>query len=100
FYRVDGADFVVHMHERDERGVVSDGVGHLARLDAPRWNHIQVTGLHPRVACMLDGVEHRMMFDPRRDHMLLASGLKNSFNYTVVALSSTTRKYVFGRIVV
>jgi hypothetical protein len=67
--RLDRADLVVGVHDRDQPRVIADGVRNLPRIDQRvliHADHGQVVALFLQV---LAGVQHRVMLDRGGDHV-------------------------------
>ena len=66
--RLDRADLVVRVHDRDERGAVVDRIADRLRVDDPVAIHSDHIDAHVRVQLEVTrGVDHRVMLDRGRD---------------------------------
>lgn len=70
--RLNGADFVIGVHNAHQRCVLPDGVFHLIGGNKALVAHRQVSDLKSFLFQRGTGMQHRMMFKYSRDNMLFA----------------------------
>ncbi|MCY1508914.1 hypothetical protein D9M68_432390 [compost metagenome] len=67
---VDGADFVVHVHDRHQDGVLTQGSLDHGRGDQAVFARLQVGDLEAFALQLAGGVQHRLVLDLRGDDVL------------------------------
>ena len=75
--RLNRTDLVVGVHDRHQRRLRPDRFGNGRGFDAPLTIHLHVCDAEPEVLFEpLAGVQHRVVFDARRDDVLPAVQLR------------------------
>ena len=77
----DGPGFVIGVHKRDQHGAGTKGGGQLLRLDAPAVPGRQVSDGEPLALELMAGIEHRLMFGARADHLGIAAARRFTLRF-------------------
>ena len=99
--RLDRADFVVGVHDRDQHRLRRDGSANVIRIDPPQPVHrnvgyVRATGPLEKPARL----NHRRVLDPGRDDVRTAGLMaqEHALDRVIIGFASATREHDFGRI--
>ena len=70
--RLNGADFIIGVHNADQRGILPNGVFHLLGCDQPFIIYRQISDFKPFFFQCGTGVQNRVMFKYGGDNMFFA----------------------------
>ncbi|MCY1415436.1 hypothetical protein D9M71_309180 [compost metagenome] len=73
---VDGADLVVHVHDRNQDGVVTQRGLDLGRSDQAVFGRVQIGHFEAFALELAAGVQHRLVLDLRGDDVLALAGVE------------------------
>ncbi|MNO99907.1 hypothetical protein D3C76_916900 [compost metagenome] len=73
---VDGADFVVHVHDRNQDGVITQRSLDLGRSDQAIFGRVQIGHFEAFALELAAGVQHRLVLDLRGDDVLALAGVE------------------------
>jgi hypothetical protein len=99
--RLNGAEHVVRVHQRHQRGVVADGLLERRRGDDPGRVHRHQGDPPPVARQRLDGIEHRFVLDAARNQAAPATRLQHFHRAPegeVVGLGPAAREDHLGRL--
>ena len=97
--RIDHADFIIRVHDRDQDRRGLDGLPHILRINTPIPLDRQIRHLKPVLLEVLASVQHGLVLDRLRDDViaLLAVHFRNTLDHQVVRFRRATREYDFFR---
>ena len=100
-YRLDCADLVIGIHNRNERRIGTDCPFDLLRRDKPVGMHVEIGDLEALLFELFAGMEHGVMFECRGDYVLFALGKPDVCRRTqslIVRLAAAGREIYFLRV--
>ena len=89
------ADFVVRQHDRNQNGLIRDGVPHVVRIDPAGFIDGQIRDLDTFFLQRLRRIDHRAVFGRRGDDVItfLLIHLDHAFQRQVIGLGSSAREH-------